>query len=51
VHFGTADAIDEARHITLTAAYHANPARFGRRPTPPKRKTTVYINEPETQIN
>jgi len=51
VHFGTADAIDEARQITLTAAYHANPARFGRRPTPPKRKETFYINEPETQIN
>jgi hypothetical protein len=51
VHFGTADAIDEARQITLTAAYHANPARFGRRPTPPKRKAIFYINEPETQIN
>jgi hypothetical protein len=33
VHFGTAAAIDDARQITLTAAYHANPARFGRRPT------------------
>jgi putative transposase len=51
VHFGTADAIDEARQITLTNAYHANPARFGRRPTPPTMKTTFYINEPETQIN
>jgi len=51
VHFGTADAIDEARQTTLTAAYHANPTRFGRRPTPPKRKETFYINEPERQIN
>lgn len=55
VHFGTADAIDEARQTTLTTAYHANPARFGRRPTPPKRKTITYINEPtpepEPQIN
>lgn len=49
VHFGTADAIDEARQTTLTAAYHANPARFGRRPAPPKRKAVVYINEPEQQ--
>jgi putative transposase len=32
-----------------TNAYHANPARFGRRPTPPKRDTIVYINEPEPQ--
>jgi hypothetical protein len=55
VHFGTADAIDEARQTTLTAAYHANPARFGGRPTPPKRKTITYINEPtpepQLQIN
>jgi len=55
VHFGTADAVDEARQITLTAAYHVNPARFGRRPTPPKRATITYINEPapepEPQIN
>jgi len=29
VHFGTSGAIDEARQQTLTAAYHANPARFG----------------------
>jgi len=35
VHFGPADAIDEARQQTLTAAYHINPARFGRRPRPP----------------
>ncbi len=51
VHFGTADAVDEARQTTLTAAYHANPARFGRRPTPPTRPAIFYINEPEPQIN
>jgi transposase InsO family protein len=46
VHFGTSDAVDEARQTTLTAAYHANPARFGRRPTPPKIPAVSYINEP-----
>ncbi|WP_405181037.1 IS3 family transposase [Nocardia sp. NBC_01377] len=53
VHFGTADTIDDARQITLTAAYHANPARFGHRPTPPKMPAIFYINEPapEPQIN
>jgi putative transposase len=53
VHFGTSAAVDDARHITLTAAYQANPARFSRRPTPPKMATTAYINEPapEPQIN
>jgi putative transposase len=53
VHFGTSAAVDHARHITLTAAYQANPARFSRRPTPPKMPTISYINEPqpEPQIN
>lgn len=46
VHFGTADAIDEARQITLTAAFHANPSRFSSRPTPPKIPQVIYINEP-----
>ena len=49
VHFGTADAIDEARQQTLTAAYHANPARFGRRPRPPAMPTQAWINQPEAQ--
>ncbi len=54
VHFGTADAIDEARQTTLTAAYHAHPERFGRRPLPPPMPTQFWINQPaptETQIN
>ena len=46
VHFGTVDAIDEARQITLNNAYAANPARFSRRPTPPSIPNTFYINEP-----
>jgi putative transposase len=46
VHFGTADAIDDARQNTLTAAYHANPARFGRRPHPPQRPDKAWINQP-----
>jgi putative transposase len=54
VHFGTADAIDEARQTTLTAAYHAHPERFGRRPLPPQMPTQFWINQPaptETPIN
>jgi putative transposase len=35
VHFGTASTIDQERQNTLTAAYHAHPERFGRRPHPP----------------
>jgi len=54
VHFGTADAIDEARQTTLTAAYHDHPKRFGHRPLPPQMPTQFWINQPaptETQIN
>ncbi|WP_353650866.1 DDE-type integrase/transposase/recombinase [Nakamurella sp. A5-74] len=46
VHFGTADAIDDARQTTLTTAYHATPARFGRRPHPPRRPEKSWINQP-----
>jgi putative transposase len=49
VHFGTADAIDENRQITLTAAYHAHPERFGTRPHPPRMPTQFWINEPELE--
>ena len=49
MHFGTSDAIDEARQQTLTAAYQANPARFGRRPHPPVMQTQAWINEPVEQ--
>lgn len=53
VHFGTADAIDQQRQNTLTAAYHAHPERFGRRPHPPVMPTQSWINEPqpEPQMN
>jgi len=53
VHFGTADAIDQARQTTLTAAYQAHPERFGRRPHPPVMPTQFWINQPtlETQMN
>ena len=47
VHFGTADAIDDARQTTLTAAFHTNPARFGRRPHPPVRPDKAWINQPQ----
>jgi putative transposase len=47
VHFGTADAIDEDRQNTLTAAYHAHPERFGRRPRPPVMPTQFWINQPD----
>ncbi|MCD2158139.1 integrase core domain-containing protein [Rhodococcus cerastii] len=53
VHFGTADAIDDARHITLTEAFNTHPARYANRATPPKIPHVAYINEPalEAQIN
>jgi putative transposase len=50
VHFGTADAIDDARRTTLTAAFHANPARFGRRPHPPSRPDKAWINQPQPAL-
>ena len=49
VHFGTAEAIDQQRQNTLTAAYHAHPERFARRPHPPLMPTQTWINEPEIQ--
>jgi transposase InsO family protein len=49
VHFGTADAIDQERQNTLTAAYHAHPERFGRRPHPPLMPTQSWINQPELE--
>ncbi len=50
VHFGTADAIDDARRTTLTAAFHANPARFGKRPHPPTRPDKAWINQPQPAL-
>jgi len=50
VHFGTAPAIREQRQATLTAAYQANPTRFGHRnPAPPKLPKTAWINQPSRE--
>jgi putative transposase len=47
VHYATAAAVRAERAATLTAAFEANPARFGhRRPEPPKLPTVAWINEP-----
>jgi len=51
VHFGTSDAINEARQQTLTTADHANPARLGRRPHhqpgPPRHGSTSQKLNPK----
>jgi putative transposase len=48
VHYGTAAAIRQQRGVVLTAAYHAHPERFVRKPPePPKLPTTSWINPPE----
>jgi putative transposase len=48
VHYGTAAAIRQQRGVVLTAAYHAHPERFVRKPPePPKLPTTSRINPPE----
>ncbi len=46
VHGGNAIAIRAERGKVLAAAYAANPARFGRPPTPPRLPKTAWINEP-----
>ena len=50
VHFGTADAIDDARQITLDAAYAAHPERFARRPLTPKIPQHSWINQPAPEL-
>lgn len=50
VHFGTADAIDDARQNTLNKAYQVNPQRFGRRPRPPAMPDTSWINRPSNKL-
>jgi putative transposase len=48
VHHGRAAAIRAARAGVLTAAYHARPERFVRKPpAPPKLPGTSWINPPE----
>jgi putative transposase len=50
VHYGTATEIRAARAATLTAAYNANPARFGHQPpTPPKLPEVAWINNPNKE--
>lgn len=49
VHIGTAEAIQEKRQAVLTAAYAANPARFTRRPAPPKMPKAAWINKPDDE--
>jgi putative transposase len=47
VHYGTAAAIHEQRRNVLTAAYHAHPERFVRKPPqPPALPTSSWINPP-----
>ena len=48
VHHGLAAAVQAARAQTLTAAYHAHPERFVRKPPkPPKLPVISWINPPE----
>jgi putative transposase len=48
VHYGTATAIRTQRGIVLTAAYHAHPERFVRKPPqPPALPTNSWINPPD----
>ena len=49
VHYGQADAIYEARQVTLDNAFSANPERFVRNPPrPPAKPTAAWINPPTT---
>ena len=48
VHYGRAAAVQAERAQTLTAAYHAHPERFVRKPpAPPKLPGTSWINPPQ----
>jgi putative transposase len=48
VHYGTAVAIYQQRATVLTAAYHAHPERFVRKPPqPPALPTSSWINPPD----
>jgi putative transposase len=50
VHYGTAAQIRHQRGIVLTAAYHAHPERFVRKPPqPPALPTSSWINPPDQQ--
>ena len=48
IHHGTATQIRQQRGIVLTAAYHAHPERFVRKPPqPPALPTSSWINPPD----
>ena len=48
VHYGRAAAVRAGRAQVLTAAYHAHPERFVRKPpAPPKLPGTSWINQPQ----
>jgi putative transposase len=51
VHYGHADTVQTARQVTLTAAYHANPHRFTRPPTPLEMPANAWINDPSRAAN
>ena len=51
VHYGQANAIFEARQLTLNAAYRAHPERFvNKPPAPPAKPTEVWINPPKLKL-
>lgn len=52
VHYGQAEAIYEARQVTLTQAYANTPNRFVKSPPkPPEKPTAAWINPPtKTQV-
>ena len=48
IHYGTAAVIHQQRGVVLTAAYHAHPERFVRKPPqPPALPTSAWINPPD----
>ncbi len=49
VHFGTADAVHDARQVTLDGHRAAHPERFARRPTPPQIPDKSWINQPQPE--
>ena len=50
VHFGAARAVDDARQVTLNAAYAAHPERFARRPVPPRIPEQSWINQSQPEL-
>ena len=49
VHYGQAEAVLQARRLTLERAYTAHPERFHRRPEPPALPEAVWINAPKSE--